>query len=224
MVLPCCLMMSLSLLVFYIPPESGEKLSFGMNVLVVFSVFLLLISGDMPKSSLHLPRISKSVGPVLFRLFFIQKKTCGLFAFSDIFLLTNLVATLIPLVSTTIVLHLHSRKHEQEPKWMNSAIFKKLFKVFPGISQPSTKTHKKNDNVKEKVDEDKQEDKQRQEADEEREKQFCEQIHGSGEHKWIQCAKMAERLFFWLWLFVLLWTFLILTIMSVRSAKNWETK
>ena len=35
---------SLGLFVFFVPPETGEKISFGMNVLLAFAVFLLLIA------------------------------------------------------------------------------------------------------------------------------------------------------------------------------------
>ena len=42
-VAPCLLMSILSLLVFYLPPDSGEKVSLGITVLLSFSVFLLLI-------------------------------------------------------------------------------------------------------------------------------------------------------------------------------------
>ena len=42
-VAPCLLMSILALLVFYLPPDSGEKVSLGITVLLSFSVFLLLI-------------------------------------------------------------------------------------------------------------------------------------------------------------------------------------
>ena len=44
---------------FFIPAESGEKVSFGMNVLLAFAVFLLMIAENMPETSLHLPYIGK---------------------------------------------------------------------------------------------------------------------------------------------------------------------
>ena len=51
---------SLGLFVFFIPPETGEKILFGMNVLLAFAVFLLLIAENIPKTSLHLPNIGKT--------------------------------------------------------------------------------------------------------------------------------------------------------------------
>ena len=56
-IVPCCIMASLGFIVFFIPPDSGEKVSFGMNVLLAFAVFLLLIAESMPKTSLHMAYI-----------------------------------------------------------------------------------------------------------------------------------------------------------------------
>ena len=59
-IIPCCVIASLGLLVFFIPAESGEKVSFGMNVLLAFAVFLLMIAENMPQTSLHLPYIGEN--------------------------------------------------------------------------------------------------------------------------------------------------------------------
>ena len=46
------LLLFLALFVFYLPPDSGEKVSLGITVLLSFSVFLLRISENIPKTSL----------------------------------------------------------------------------------------------------------------------------------------------------------------------------
>jgi nicotinic acetylcholine receptor len=56
-VAPCILMSVLASLVFYLPPESGEKVSLGITVLLSFSVFLLLIAENVPKTSDCVPLI-----------------------------------------------------------------------------------------------------------------------------------------------------------------------
>ena len=58
-VAPCLLMSILALLVFYLPPDSGEKVSLGITVLLSFSVFLLLIAENVPKTSDYVPLIGK---------------------------------------------------------------------------------------------------------------------------------------------------------------------
>ena len=46
-------------LVFYLPPEAGEKVSLGITVLLSCIVFLLLIAESIPKRSDSVPIISK---------------------------------------------------------------------------------------------------------------------------------------------------------------------
>ena len=50
----------LALLVFYLPPDSGEKVSLGITVLLSFSVFLLLVAENVPKTSEFVPLLGKN--------------------------------------------------------------------------------------------------------------------------------------------------------------------
>lgn len=56
-VAPCVLLSALALFVFVLPPDSGEKVSLGITVLLSFSVFLLRISENIPKTSDCIPLI-----------------------------------------------------------------------------------------------------------------------------------------------------------------------
>lgn len=58
-VTPCILMSFLALLIFWLPVESGEKITLGLTVLLSFSVFLLLIAENVPKTSDTAPLIGK---------------------------------------------------------------------------------------------------------------------------------------------------------------------
>ncbi len=49
----------LTCLTFYLPTESGEKVSLGLTVLLAFSVFMLLIAEAMPATSDSIPLIGK---------------------------------------------------------------------------------------------------------------------------------------------------------------------
>jgi nicotinic acetylcholine receptor len=57
-VFPCVMLSILTLLVFCLPPESGEKIALGITVLLAFSVFMLAIAESMPETSEHIPLIS----------------------------------------------------------------------------------------------------------------------------------------------------------------------
>lgn len=63
-VLPCMMMSVLTLLVFCLPPESGEKVALGITVLLAFSVFMLAIAEKMPETSESIPLIGKFLPPV----------------------------------------------------------------------------------------------------------------------------------------------------------------
>ena len=42
-VLPCLLIAVLTLLVFLLPPESGERMSFGVTVLLSFTILIMML-------------------------------------------------------------------------------------------------------------------------------------------------------------------------------------
>jgi nicotinic acetylcholine receptor, invertebrate len=46
---------SLTLVTFLSPPDQGEKISLGISILLSFSVFMLSMSENMPKTSETLP-------------------------------------------------------------------------------------------------------------------------------------------------------------------------
>ncbi|XP_070540517.1 acetylcholine receptor subunit alpha-type unc-38-like [Ptychodera flava] len=50
MVLPCMLLAVLTLFVFWLPCDSGEKVSFSVSILIALSVFYLLVGSIMPSS------------------------------------------------------------------------------------------------------------------------------------------------------------------------------
>jgi len=60
-VFPCVIMSALTLLVFCLPPDSGEKVTMGITVLLSFSVFLLRMGEDLPETSEFIPLLSQSV-------------------------------------------------------------------------------------------------------------------------------------------------------------------
>ena len=57
--LPCIFVTSAAMLVFYLPPESGEKVNMGVTVLLALTVFLLLVAESMPPQSKNIPLAGK---------------------------------------------------------------------------------------------------------------------------------------------------------------------
>ena len=60
-VFPCMMMSTLTVLVFCLPPDSGEKIGLGITVLLAFSVFMLAIAEKMPETSESIPLIGKEI-------------------------------------------------------------------------------------------------------------------------------------------------------------------
>ncbi|XP_041363070.1 neuronal acetylcholine receptor subunit alpha-5-like isoform X2 [Gigantopelta aegis] len=55
LILPCILLTSLTLVLFWIPPESPAKLMLGINIFVAFFLLLLLMESNLPPAAATVP-------------------------------------------------------------------------------------------------------------------------------------------------------------------------
>ena len=62
LICPCILLSLLTILVFLLPPESGEKVSLQINVLLSFTIFQMVLHRSMPHTSDFMPIICKCSG------------------------------------------------------------------------------------------------------------------------------------------------------------------
>ncbi|ELT92735.1 hypothetical protein CAPTEDRAFT_165266 [Capitella teleta] len=62
MILPCMIITLVALLGFYIPSDSGEKVTMGITTLLSMTVFLMLVTENMPPTSDVLPLIGLYYG------------------------------------------------------------------------------------------------------------------------------------------------------------------
>lgn len=56
-IIPCVMLSTLTLTGFWMRPDSGEKVTLGLTVLLAFSVFMLLVAESMPATSSFVPLI-----------------------------------------------------------------------------------------------------------------------------------------------------------------------
>ena len=60
-IFPSGMLSVLVVLLFWLPADSGEKISLGVTIVLAFSVLLLMIADNVPKTSVAVPVIGKTV-------------------------------------------------------------------------------------------------------------------------------------------------------------------
>uniref|UniRef100_A0A914DII9 Uncharacterized protein n=1 Tax=Acrobeloides nanus TaxID=290746 RepID=A0A914DII9_9BILA len=102
-IFPCALLSILTLLVFFLPPDSGEKIALGITVLLAFSVFMLAIAEKMPETSDSVPLIG-------------------------MYLTAVMTLTSCSVILTVMILNFHHRGpfNKPVPKWARSLVLDKL--------------------------------------------------------------------------------------------------
>lgn len=103
LIIPCVGISYLSVLVFYLPADSGEKIALCISILLSQTMFFLLISEIIPSTSLALPLLGK-------------------------YLLFTMVLVGLSVVVTIVILNIHYRKpstHKMAP-WVRRFFIKML--------------------------------------------------------------------------------------------------
>ena len=108
LITPCMIMLSMILLGFFLPPESGERITLSITVLLAMAVFLQLVAETLPRNSETIPLLGK-------------------------FYITIMAEISMSLMSTCWVLNIHHRNSGRSivkiPPWIEICVLGWLAKV-----------------------------------------------------------------------------------------------
>ena len=118
LIVPCVAISCLTVLVFYLPSDSGEKMTLCISVLLALTVFFLLLVEIIPPSSLVIPLIGK-------------------------YLLFTMVLVTLSIIITVVVLNIHFRSpatHKMS-NWVRIVFLQFLPKILRMYRPPSNLTN-----------------------------------------------------------------------------------
>uniref|UniRef100_A0AAY4AL36 Cholinergic receptor, nicotinic, alpha 6 n=1 Tax=Denticeps clupeoides TaxID=299321 RepID=A0AAY4AL36_9TELE len=106
LIIPCLLISFLTVLVFYLPSDCGEKVTLCISVLLSLTVFLLVITETIPSTSLVIPLIGE-------------------------YLLFTMIFVTLSIVITVFVLNVHYRTPTTHtmPGWVRSIFLRALPRI-----------------------------------------------------------------------------------------------
>lgn len=117
LIIPCVLLSFLTVLTFYLPSESGEKISLCISILLSLTVFVLLLNDLIPATSLVVPLIGKYL---LFTIILVTLSILGIYhKFIKIIQIYKLKTFFQCFIVTVVVLNVHFRSPSTHtmPKW-----------------------------------------------------------------------------------------------------------
>ncbi|XP_028398917.1 neuronal acetylcholine receptor subunit alpha-7-like [Dendronephthya gigantea] len=104
LIIPCAVIAALAFLSFYLPVDSGERISLVITVLLAMTVYMLMVSNSMPPTSEVIPLIGK-------------------------YYLAVMIEIALCLVATCVTIRWHHNDTPM-PRWLHSLVVRCFGKIF----------------------------------------------------------------------------------------------
>jgi nicotinic acetylcholine receptor, invertebrate len=120
LIIPTVLISFLSIFVFYLPTDEGEKMTLCISILLALVVFLLLVSKILPPTSMVIPLISK-------------------------YLIFTLMMNIVTILNTVIIINWNYRtpRTHTMPKWVK-CVFVEFFPKILFMTRPKQENRNNN--------------------------------------------------------------------------------
>jgi hypothetical protein len=111
------------MLMFLLPPDTGEKITLGVTILLAFFVNSLVVSNYTPEGANKLPVIGNKTFGFLYQL--VMSKLKSFYNFLGLYSLLNIGLVSLSIGSSVCVLIFHFRGHKMKrvPDWLKKVLF-----------------------------------------------------------------------------------------------------
>ncbi|XP_059158986.1 neuronal acetylcholine receptor subunit beta-3-like [Physella acuta] len=113
-ILPVVFLSFLNLLVFVIPVDSGEKVGYGITVLLALSVYMSIVSNMLPSSSLYTPRLT-------------------------LYLFILLIISMLTVIVSIVIVFIHNLEEKEVAHLKAKANFKSAMKKVTNLKKATTR-------------------------------------------------------------------------------------
>lgn len=116
---PCTTVSLISIFIFYLPIQSGEKISFGITVLLSYTILLMMVNDITPKGGIKIPILCECTQICTLHSKF--KFYCNNVLFVSLaayYIIASMLLNGLALISTFMVMHLYHHPSEKAvPQW-----------------------------------------------------------------------------------------------------------
>ncbi|XP_053546032.1 5-hydroxytryptamine receptor 3A-like [Bombina bombina] len=133
LLLPSMFLMVMDIIGFYLPPDSGERVSFKITLLLGYSVFLIIVSDTLPATAIGTPLIGKFKPSTLHIIPFIRALrrhvcVCCELGCTGVYFVVCMALLVISLTETILIVRLVHKQDLQPhvPEWVKRLVLEKI--------------------------------------------------------------------------------------------------